>query len=409
MEIANNTVSTSTPSPAACTWSDSEISLTLWINYVVYFIVLPVYIVIGLAQNFILLIAFYKKSTTDRPYMYQVFLTFSKTFEILMFSAYQIGTNWLSGIYWFTDKGVQYSMKSYSFIFVNFVIGTLAHIHCIICSILFSVAMAGDRVFALASPIRYKNINNFRHRLTAAIICSTLPLTSSVSCAWYTKIMFNSDRYAPQTDFDYRETIVAKLCVQCGTALRFGGIVMLIALNVVIVFSYRRYMATVARITNTDEKRAAAKAADKTLTLLNFFQSLLMCVNQSMHLLSFIIADFAMCNCYTWTIADTFIFVTDSIDIFVVMAIDRKMRNIVIEVFRCGKNQTEPIVALVQNRGTQIKANDNNDDIDTMTTSFFLHACVDFFFWIYVGLVLHSKITTVKFLCPAADKFAAHG
>lgn len=75
------------------------------------------------------------------------------------------------------------SKKSYWPGYFSTKIITVAHNHFIIRSIMFAVAMAADRVFALCLLMRYKNINYYKHQFMVTIICLILPFISSIGYA----------------------------------------------------------------------------------------------------------------------------------------------------------------------------------------------------------------------------------
>lgn len=125
------------------------------------------------------------------------------------------------------------------------------------------------------------------------------------------------------------------------TAIRQFNIILLFALNVTMVVIFRKRNKKVGEISiSNDKKEQERKAADKNLLALTICQSILMAlahIPQSAYLLaSFMSATFD--QCYGGPIrptVDACICVADAIDLFVVIGINKKMRQTVLRVLPC--------------------------------------------------------------------------
>lgn len=130
----------------------------------IYHVLTPIYLIVGISTDIILLFAFYKQSKTEKAYGYQVIFTISKMLEIFAFGTYLLAEKW------FQFDNISWFVANYCLMYF-YVTDLGLHVSFIISSLLLSLAMAADRVFALQKPIIYKNIHHFRHQLIATIFC----------------------------------------------------------------------------------------------------------------------------------------------------------------------------------------------------------------------------------------------
>ncbi|KAH7698813.1 hypothetical protein AAVH_34088 [Aphelenchoides avenae] len=88
-----------------------------------------------------------------------------------------------------------------------------------------------------------------------------------------------------------------------------------------------------------DRQELERRAAEKTIILLNLYQSLLTCVNQIPHCVTlatyFLWPEFDLCyGLITHSFADGIIMLTDTVDLFFIISINKNMRRMVLDVFR---------------------------------------------------------------------------
>lgn len=226
---------------------------------------------------------------------------------------------------------------------ITFRLGTLAHIHFLMSSALLASAMAADRVFALGLPFVYKNIKHSRHQIAAAVICFTLPSLVSVSYIWELAVIQKGDRFSVTHDEDYAATTSRRVLVGVESVLRVSCIVCLILLNFIMIILFQKRNRKVAQMTNSSEEKRNQKK-DRTLLFVNLTQSVLMCLNQVPHVALhevLLYPGFQQCAVtIVMPLVDACIFLTDSMDLFVLLAVNKKMRQKVVSAMKCqGDNQ----------------------------------------------------------------------
>lgn len=110
----------------------------------------------------------------------------------------------------------------------------------ILSSLLFSVAMSADRVFALGWPMTYKRIDYKRHQAFAAVICFLLPIPLSFSLAFYWSWRPAGDHYVGYSDTAYLKQAYPQWALRLIVILRGVCLVVLVSLNGAIVVMFRR-------------------------------------------------------------------------------------------------------------------------------------------------------------------------
>lgn len=327
-----------------CGLSEALLTFQSWAMFTDSYIVMPFYLTVGLSTNIILLVAFYKQSKQDNAYAYQVSLTMSKSCEIFTYSMFIMSYKWCAAVE--TPVGCTWFMKNYSLMFYA------AHIACpvfngfIIISLLLSVAMSADRVFALAKPFVYKNINHKRHHRIATAICVvTGVLTSAFEVnRWHVlwppsgHPVLENETYLVRYDEEYLATDLATYLGHLRTTLRILAVFTLISLNIAMAMIFRKRNKKVGHlVSGNDTKERERKAAERTLLILTVYQSVLNAIAQTPHSgYSIAAAASPVFNrCYGIVVApfvDMAIELSDSADFFVVIAINKRMRRLVLQV-----------------------------------------------------------------------------
>lgn len=339
-----------------CEVSPSVIKLKEIAELICYHIITPIYFFIGLFGNLTLLVAFQRQSKTDGAYAYQVFLTISKTCEIIAFSAFTVTFKLAAAAAQIDDHGgVKWFKRNYYLMFY------VAHIVCVglnvfVTSSLFcSVAMTADRVFALAKPYVYKSINRKRHQLIAALCCFGFSLLLNVYDAWSWVVVElpgalgnESDGYVIRANPDFIGTSLSMGLANFRTAIRLICVVALIGLNVSMALLYRKQFH---KVNHTDRKEQEMKRTEKTLLMLTIYQSLLTTTSQVPHC-AYYVAQFAsveFTRCWGAVLApfvDGCIQICDAIDFFIIITMNQRMRRSVLGVFtRCSQGGVQTTIA----------------------------------------------------------------
>lgn len=314
----------------------------LWVRdnlaLLTYTIAMPPYFLIGMGGNILMIIAFYKQSKKEKTYAYQVFLTVSRSLEILFITLFMTTFKWGAGI---DTRGSDWFKKIYFLMFYSVHVAVPVFIACIMMSLYLSVAMAADRVFALAKPLVYKNINHGRHQIAAVICCVILAVSVS---AFETKV-WRLDPYGEgenatfvaSFDHEYQLSTVAIALGNLRVAVRIFGILTLIALNMVMVYISHKRTQKVASLTSTNDKKAEnRKAAERSLLVLTIVQSWLMVFSHLPHTCHLVlltaVKDYG--DCHGQLVAasvDFCIEVADMVDLFVIIIANKRIRRMVLE------------------------------------------------------------------------------
>lgn len=321
-----------------CGITNSTLETINLLHFLSYVVLNQIYLIVGFLGNLILLIAFYRQSKTEKAYGYQIYLTISKIFEVLSFSIFLTTLKRFSGA---ENNEADWFVSNYPIMYLTARLGPVAHMVFIVTSLLLTLAMTVDRLLALTIPFVYKNLNLPLHQAMATGICFTVGVLSSVSDAWRYDVGGVKGHYKLITDKAYVETTAAIVSAHIRTAVRFIGVFSLILLNIVVAVLFIRRSRKVGQITTAnDQKQKARRSAEKNLLLLNIYQSILMSINQiphmGYHVLAYLVSSFTECAGMVYSpTADAMVMLTDSIDLFILMGVNKKMRNSVRRGLAC--------------------------------------------------------------------------
>lgn len=330
----------------------STCSITIYRLYIidqlrigVYHVLTILYLIIGISTSLILLAAFYKQSRTERAYRYQIVFTLSKLFETYAFGSFLLADKW------FQDEEVRWFVTDYRSMYVFISFGLGLHHTFIISSLLLSIAMAADRVLALRKPMVYKSINHTKHQLIASVVCFALGFLAAGPLFVSKSIVKSGDRFVEIYNYAIDATIIGSLCFYLRLVLRAGGVVLLVILNVVMFNFFRQRMRKVATMTNNSPQDEEKRSRDKMLLWLNIYQACIMLANQVPHvswqvLIFFLTGGFANCEGrLVGALCDAVLMLTDTADFFIVIAIKKKMRKLVVNALpKCCFSQNLNVI-----------------------------------------------------------------
>lgn len=303
-----------------------------------YGMMTALYITFGLSGYITLLVSFYKQAKQEPAYAYQVFLTVSKTFEILFFSLFIIGYKWASGA---EHEGWSWYRRNYILMFFAAYIGCPVFNAMIISSIYCAVAMTTDRVLCLSKPFIYNNLNHKRHQIISAVVCFSIGLLTNLFEIKHLTLEKSSIEingtwdgfYLIKYDEVYLSYPVVRGLNHFRTSVRLIGIVALISLNIVMVIIFHKHAKEVGHMVAGDEQRQKRAAANKALLILTVYQSCLIAVNQIAQMIVFGWQIFNIC----WIIilapfVDGFVQFSDTIEFFVLITLNKRLRNTILGV-----------------------------------------------------------------------------
>lgn len=307
------------------------------LEFVVYHVFTFIYLIVGLSGNIILLIAFWKQSRKECAYGYQVIFTVSKTLEIFWFGTFLLAYYWLGSSF----IGVSWFVQSYFLMYTFKDLGFGIHYALMINSALLAVAMAADRVFAIKSPLVHKNINHTRHQICATFGCLFLGLLGS-SCFFYSMQIYwdpIANRYICELNEDRYHSEEGGILFFIGAGTRIAGIIALLILYLMMVIAFRRHIKRTSSLISYTAHGDSRRATEKALLWLNIYHACMMLLNQIPHVIwhfLYYLMPFSYHYCYgriIGTICDSTVLITDTFDFFIVIAINRRMRALVFDVF----------------------------------------------------------------------------
>lgn len=314
-------------SNTTCTWTDSSKSIAKEFETIIYHYLTPTYIIIGCSGNLILLNAFHKQSKTEKAYWYQVIFTISKTIEILIFGTFLIAGGWLEPAH------VSWFVQSYILVFIFCYIFFVLHLTMIITSLLLAVAMAADRVIAVLRPVKYQTLNHKCHQIFSALCCFLISFFGSGIYFGATRIIQIDNRYTILVDAEIEYGVIGSLCGYTRLVTRVGGLILLIILNLTMVLLYRRQKNKVAALSNQAQEKWRSK--EKTLLWINIYQACMMLLNQMPHVTWVHLIPQVWVGCYGIVIGsacDAMVMITDALDFFIVIAINKRVRKLIMDV-----------------------------------------------------------------------------
>lgn len=334
---------------STCIWTDRGLSITSDFRVVIYRYLIFVYILIGCTSHIILLAAFYKQSKTEKAYGYQVIYSVSKTLEIFFF-----------GTFLFARLRLDYEpFEKTGWLHQNYIameifghLGFTLHLTFIICSLLLAVVMAADRVFAMTYPAKYLKISHIGHQIASTVGCFLVGLCGGGIYLGAVQIKWAGSYYITERDVQLDTSLIGVISENVRLISRVGGVALLLCLDTVMIVLFKRRaikVETMVAHSQDQTKTAAKKAKERSLLWIVIYQACSMLLNQFphvtwVHILPRVAPEFR--DCYGSVIGpacDVVVMITDTLDFFIVIAINRKMRKLVLDILsrRSAKvNQT---------------------------------------------------------------------
>jgi hypothetical protein len=300
-----------------------------------YIGVTPFYFVFGLFGHALCLIAFYQQAKKEKEYAYQIYVTFSETFEVLAYAFFTLTMYWLSDGRGRT--GVDWFRSSYGCMWITAHMSTpLVNVFVTSC-LLFAVAMSADRIFALKKPILYKKINHKRHQRVALCICAFIGVSTSVfDCfRYYPLLDTGTGLYSIKPDSAFTGSLTGGSLAHLRNAVRAVGLVALIACNIAMIISYRNYTRQADSMQSTNSTNAKKRAdQQRTLVVLaacdSLFNTLAMTYFICFYGALYIYPPFATCQQYFFgPTGDGWIQLCDTMNFYVIFAFNKSFRQMI--------------------------------------------------------------------------------
>lgn len=137
------------------------------LNFIFYTLWTPIYFVLGTVGHILCLAAYYEQSKKEAAYWQQIFVALSELIQIVTTTVFIIFMKWLNDAH----EKPEWYQRCYSCIWFTCHLSAPLPNMFMTSSLLLSVSMAADRLYAIARPIAYKNGNRKRQHMISGVVC----------------------------------------------------------------------------------------------------------------------------------------------------------------------------------------------------------------------------------------------
>lgn len=295
------------------------------------YFVTPLYFFLSLSGRLISLLAIYEKSKTEEAYLYQIFVLTSESLEIVAYTGYVILMKWLSGaggsnILWFRRRYGCMWYTAHATPVVNNIFIT--------CTELLTLAMAIDRCVALMKPILYRKLEHRKIQCVTLILCFFLSLGSSVIFGFVLDIVLDKDGGYSITENPAMRTATVQKFFQIQLAFKIILTLLLVTGNFVLLKAYNS--AHLNRIKLFGQSQAWNEAVDswKTLFKMTICQSVCNTLVELVRIgfkIAYWFLPAYILGCILTPLVDMFMELMDILEFYLILAIDKKFRYMVIK------------------------------------------------------------------------------
>lgn len=241
-------------------------------KFVTYSITYPLYLILCPPAHIVLLVTFFKQRKSEPAYMYQLINAFGTTCEMVFHILYICTSKLWAGM-GPTDGAIWFRRIYPLMVYATYVANT-AYNTFLCSSMLFSLSMSIDRIFALTKPFLYKNINKSHHQLAAFIISMVISFGITIPDSFRYKVIQTADEsYAKVYNPDNSNSVYAKVMVHVRNTVFMVGVVLLVVSNTALLRLFRNRNAKVKVITGTSQNEKLRKKKEKTLIFLSLAQA----------------------------------------------------------------------------------------------------------------------------------------
>lgn len=316
-----------------------------------YYFATPMYLLFGLTGHLLYLLAFYRQSQKEPAYLYQIFITISETLELLAFALYSATIRFSGDGY----PGSVWFMSSYVCMWYSNRLATPLLDALITISMLLSLCMVSDRVFALWRPYTHRSIDHKRQAWIALSACVLVGVSASIfDCFRFLDPVLDpsTGRYISRVNKDFVETDLADVMSGLRNALLVLGLLGLVGLNIALAHLYsERNKKTRQLMALSHEKEERLQADQCTLMVLSLVQSTLTSINIGLlvgfYAVLYVDPNFYGCESLFWMpLLDGVLQLVDTADFYVAFACSRQLRTVLIENVPLVKRAIETIPRL---------------------------------------------------------------
>lgn len=332
---------------ATCPNTTSLQSLISNERYVAYQVIAPIYFVLGLTGHSLLLLALYKQSKLQPAYMYQVFRAVSETVQVFTRSMYYFSSILLLSVYPDYQNPLPALNRSFTFVWYAAHLSIPISNAIVTTSLILSVCMVADRVFALWNPMRYQKLNRKWHQILAVILSVFVSFAACVFDCFRIEVIEGAEvgTYTIVFNTEYMNSRKAYALALCRAVLQGISLLALVVLSVCLTFLYRaRFVKGSLLMSNAEQGQR--KQAEKTLVLL----TLLECTFNALGI-SFLIGNYVglygfpdvyVCAGKIVTpFLDMTLMAVDVADFYTMVLVSRRFRKMLRDAMRCNKTRVD--------------------------------------------------------------------
>lgn len=299
----------------------------------IYFGLAPLYVFFGLTGHSVILFSLYDQSRKEdsQIYLYQILLIVSEGLEIVTNLFYLASMFWLRYISWFLNcYSCQWFRAHLATPLVNSMVTN---------TLLLSILLTLDRLYALTKPVQYHILTNNRKKyyiqiFLCNIIVICLSFSSSVfDCFRFKLVLTEKNIYEFAVNEEFVESSLANSLAQVRNFIRLLGLIGLIISNIALIYVYRKKIKQHENLTHESMKQN-----EKTLTSLTVYQNSLNTLNTtvltSYYILIYVKPVFHLCYRYlSGPCVDAIFMLTNSVNFYLIFLFNRRVRETIFASF----------------------------------------------------------------------------
>lgn len=313
--------------------------------YVAYYILPPIALSSAILSRIMCSFALQRQARKEGAYTYQMVLLLAEILLQIISAFYSVSIAF-TGLSGAERRGNDFFTSSYICMWYRARLAAPLINAFVTVTLLLSVCMAADRVFALTQPYKYRLINHKRHRTVAFTVSFALGLSTSLFDVFRAKVMTYShigNRYSIAHDQNFVDSVTMAVLSHIRDFIRICSLAILIGLNSTLIYYYHVRMKRIRHISLLSSSSAEKKKnGERTLILLTLYQSLsstiVMTFLTIFYVLFYSSPSVRLCGrLLIVPILDSVCFVTYGANIFIILAINRPFRKMVAKYWAIGR------------------------------------------------------------------------
>lgn len=226
---------------------------------------------------------------------------------------------------------------------------------------LLTACMAADRAVAISKPLWYRTNRKKVLRLTGLVLSWFLGLLFSVETAFRYVLASNGTVYMFQSNPWYSSSMILYIDSQCRNGARLIGLVAILIFSLIMIQAYTKRRRTKVGAASQAPTQAdvAKRNLEKTVFVISLFQCFTVAVTSVLpfiyNMSLFVAPAFGKCEgVMTSVVNDLLLQILNTLEFYVLFAVNDRFRRSVMRVLRRQKERTEATVkSRSQNAGSQ--------------------------------------------------------